>query len=204
VERVANSRGEEVVRHEILVRHPGAARVTRRRSADPLSRDYDVWVSDGETITTFDAWDRLASVRRRMATVVGADRADLPARARIRPVLTPLPAPSLADAFVHPRGLLRHVVSSGPHRIAGTALVAGRETFIVEVDHPRSALVLSDRPDRGVTVAIDRMTGLVLLLLESIGEAVTRHAEVASLELDGPIPDETFRVHLGPDVRLIY
>jgi hypothetical protein len=204
LERVVNARGEETTRHEVLVRHPGLARVTRRRTDDPLSRQYDVWVGDGETVTTFDAWKRLASVRRRMPGVVGAVRADLPEHGRIRPALTPLPAPSLAESFVHPRGLLRNVVASGPHRILGTAIIAGRETFILEVDHPRSSLVLADRPDRSITVGLDRMTGLVLLLVEAIGEAITRHAEVTALELDGAIPDEAFRLHLGPDVRLIY
>ena len=54
-EHTMTARGEEVVNHEVLLRHPDQALVTSRRSDDPLSRDYDVWLSDGETATAYDA-----------------------------------------------------------------------------------------------------------------------------------------------------
>ena len=58
--------------------------------------------------------------------------------------------------------------------------------------------------DRWIEVGVDRQTGFIVLLVEHIGEAVTRHAEVTSLELDPALPDELFTVHLPEDVRRIY
>jgi hypothetical protein len=204
LERHRSARGEEPVRHEVLVRHPGMARVTRHRGDDPLGRDHDVWVSDGETVRTYAALDRRASVRRPLPPVVGAERPDLPEFARLRIPLTALPPDSLADAFVHPHGLFRNVLVTGPLGLLGSRVIAGREAWVVRSEHPRSTLVLTDRPDRQVEVGIDRMTGLLLLLVERVADEVTRHAEVTGLELDAPIPDEAFALHLGPDVRLVY
>src|SRR5688572_21178067 len=101
-ERAATARGEELIRHEVLIVSPGRARITTRRSADPVARDYEVWIGDGDTVRTYRAADRVASVRPARPSVVGAQRTDLPPFARIRPVLTDLPAGSVADAFVHP------------------------------------------------------------------------------------------------------
>jgi hypothetical protein len=136
--------------------------------------------------------------------VVGSQRPDLPAWSRTRAVLTELPHGSIADAFVHPHGLFRNVLVTGPLAIAGTTLVAGRDAFVVRVDHPRATKVLTDRPDRRVEVAIDRATGFLLRLVESVGEHVTREARVTLLEPDATIPDAAFSLHLGADVRMIY
>ena len=203
-ERSVTARGEEEVRHEVLLRNPGQARVTTRRSSDPMSRDYDVWIGDGETVRTYRASDRLASVRAARAGVVGSDQPSLPAWARTRPILTPLPAGSLADTFVHPHNLFRNVLVTGPLAIVGTMEVAGRETIVVRSSHPRTAKVLVDRPDRAVEVGIDRSSGFVTLLSEHVGEAETRRGEVTLLDLDPDIPDEAFALHLGSDVRMLY
>ena len=53
-------------------------------------------------------------------------------------------------------------------------------------------------------VGVDRQTGFITLLVEHIGETITRHAEAVSLEVDRPIPDDAFTVHLPGDVRRIY
>lgn len=203
-ESVHSALGEERYRHEVLVRHPGWARVTRHRGDDPLSRDHVVWVSDGQTVGTYDAADRRATHRPVSPRLVGAERADLPDHSRTRPVLTALPANSLADAFVHPAGLLDGVLASGPLALLGTSSVAGREAYVVRSDHPRTTLVLTDRPDRQVDVGVDAQTGLVLLLVERIGDDVTRSAQVTDLVLDDAIPDEAFELHLGSGVRTIY
>lgn len=203
-ERVRNARDEELTWHEVLIRHPGQARVTSRHSEDPLSRDYQVWIGDSETVRTFDAGHRLASVRARRPGVVGSERPDLPPWSRTRAVLTELPHGSIADAFVHPHGLFRNVLVTGPLAIVGTTLVAGREAFLVRADHPRATKVLTDRPDRRVEVAIDRASGFLLRLVEHIGEHVTREARVTLLELDAEIRDSAFSLHLGADVRMIY
>ena len=203
-EQVVSARGAEHIVHEVQLRHPGHARVTTKRSSEPLSRDYDTWVSQGETITTFDARNRLASVRKHPRRLVGSDNPGLPPFARQYQPLTKLPAGSLADAFIHPHGLFRNVLVSGPLAIVGVQQVAGREAIVVRAQHPRSAKVLVDRPDRSVEVGIGRDSGFVLLLIERIGDAITRHAEVTTLQIDPVILDSAFELRLPDDVRKVY
>jgi hypothetical protein len=135
---------------------------------------------------------------------VGVTATDLPRFARVYQPRTVLPAESLADSFVHPHGYIRNVMLTGVVTLTGSASLAGRETFLLRLDHPRSTYVLTDRPDRWVEIGVDRQTGFITLLVEHVGDAVTRHAEVTSLELGRPIPDEAFTVHLPGDVRLIF
>ena len=204
LEQTMTARGEIVVTHDVLLRSDGHARVTRRRSADAVSRDYDVWSSDGTTVTTYDALSNRASVRQASSVPVGATAEDLPRFARVRPCRTRLPADSVVDTFLHPNGFIRNVLLTGPVTFTGSTILNGRETFLLRLQHPRSTYVLTDRPDRWVEVGVDRQTGLITLLVEHIGETVTRHAEVVSLEIDRDIPDDAFVVHLPGDVRRIY
>lgn len=203
-EQTMTARGETEVTHDVLLREDGRARVTRRRSADPMSRDYDVWSSDGSTVTTYDARSQRASVRRAPTAPVGVSARDLPRFARVRPARTRLPADSVADAFVHPNGFIRNVLLSGIVTFTGSTSLNGRETFLLRLQHPRSTYVLTDRPDRWVDVGVDRHTGFITLLVEHIGDTVTRHAEAVSLEVDQDIPDEAFVVHLPGDARRIF
>jgi hypothetical protein len=204
LEQRMTARGETEVTIDVLLRDDGRARVTRRRSADPISRDYDVWSTDGTTVTTYDALDGRASVRQTHTSPVGVTADDLPRFARVRPVRTRLPADSIADTFVHPSGFIRNVLLTGIVTFTGSRVLNGRETFLLRLQHPRSTYVLTDRPDRWVDVGIDRQTGFITLLVEHIGDTVTRHAEAVSLEADASIPDDAFVVHLPGDVRRIY
>ena len=203
-ERVVTARGADTITHDIQLKHPGLARVATKRSSEPLSREYDIWVSDGETVTAYEASNRTASVRKLRPRVAGSDQPDLPAFARQYVPLTPLPAGSLADAFIHPHGLFRNVLVTGPLAVVGVQPVAGREAIVVRAQHPRSAKVLVDRPDRSIEVGIGRDSGFVLLLTERIGEQVTRQAEVTRLELDPTIFDSAFKIKLPEDVRRLY
>lgn len=203
-ERIVSARGPETIRHEIALKHPGHARVTTRRGAAPLSRDYEVWASDGETITRFEARTRVASIRRHVEPVVGSDDPGLPPFARQYRPLTKLPKGSLADTFIHPHGLFRNVLVTGPLAIVGMQRIADRMAFVVRAAHPRSAKVLVDRPDRSIEVGIGRDSGFVLLLIERIGDSVTRHAEVVALEIDPVIRDTAFEVKLPADTRILY
>jgi hypothetical protein len=204
VEQTMTARGVTEVTLDVLFRADGRARVTRRRSADPISRDYDVWATDGSTITTYDALANRASVRQAPSMPVGVTAGDLPRFARVRPPRTRLPADSVADTFVHPNGFIRNVLLSGVVTFTGSTTLNGRETFLLRLRHPRTTEVLTDRPDRWVDVGVDRQTGFITLLVEHIGETVTRHAEAVSLEIDREIPDDAFVVHLPGDVRRIY
>lgn len=205
VDRTWTARGEQEETVEVAIRHPGAARIVRRRDGGGLSRDYDIWVTDGRIITAFDARSNTASVRPVRDRVVGATDPGLPSFARVWVPRTPLPPDSLAEAFVHPRGLCRNVLSTGPVSWIGTRTMAtGREALLLRVDHPRTSHLLTDRPDRWVEVGVDRMTGVVLGLEEHIGDRTTRQAEVVDLELDPELPDGTFMVHLSSDVHMLY
>lgn len=203
-EHSMTARGEEIVRHEIQLRHPGQVRVTSRRSEEPLSKEYDVWLSDGHTAQVYKAANNSVSVRPLHGGVAGRDRADLPLPAQQYEVLTRLPSGTLADTFIHPHGLFRNVLVTGPLAIVGTESVGGREAIVVRTEHPRAALVLVDRPDRTVEVGIDRATGFLLSLTEKVADNVTHHAEVTSLEVDPTIFDSAFELKLSSDVRRLY
>ena len=203
-ERRHSARGEETLQHEVSIRHPGQARVTTRRDHASPSRDYEVWLLDGGMVTTYASARRTASRRPLQRHVVGHDEPDLPAFARQRAPLTSLPPGSLADSFVHPHGLFRNVLVTGPLAMAGTRPVGGREAIVVRTSHPRSAKVLLDRPDRVVEVGVDRETGVVLLLGERVGDRVTRQAEVTTLLVDPVIPDSAFELRLPANVRMLY
>lgn len=205
VDRTQTARGERIENVDVAMQHPGRARIVRRRGTEELSRDYDLWVTDGEVVTAYDALADTASVRRVTAPVVGATDPSLPSFARVSPPITRLPADTLAEAFIHPRGFCRNVLSTGPLSFLDTRTLAGdREALILRVDHPRTSHLLTDRPDRSLEIGVDRMTGLILLLEERIGPRVTRRADVSHLELDPVLPEDTFRVHLSADVRMLY
>jgi hypothetical protein len=203
-ERLVTARGAETISHEIQLKHPGHARVTTRRGADETSGDYAIWLSDGETATNYRAADKVTSTRRLPQPVAGSDGPDVPSFARQYQPLTRLPAGSLADTFIHPHGLFRSVLVTGPLAVVGVRPVAGREAVVVRADHPRSAMVLVDRPDRSIEVGIARDSGFVVLLSERIGDQVTRHAEVTTLELDPTLFDSAFELRLPADVRKLY
>jgi hypothetical protein len=203
-DHLVTARGPETVTYEVQLRHPGHARVTTRRGAEPMSCDYDVWLSDGESATTYQARSNVVSVRRLADRVAGSDQPGLPPFARQYVPRTRLPAGSLPEAFIHPHGLFRSVLVTGPLAVVGVQQVAGREAIVVRAQHPRTAKVLVDRPDRSVEVGIARDSGFVVLLTERVGHTVTRHAEVTSLELDATLFEATFELNLPADVRRLY
>ena len=206
--RIADRRfgttGETVETSEMWLRHPGLAKVVQTRGA-PTERDFDVWVTDGESVQTFVAANNLATHRRVPPRPVGTDDPALPEFARLYVPVTPLPAETLADTFVHPHGFCRNVLATGVTRRRGTAVLLGdREAIILRCDHPRVSHVLTDRPDHWLEVAVDYQTGLILLLAEHVGGRMTRHGEVTSLSLDESIGDEAFRIHASADTRTLY
>lgn len=203
-EHVVSAKGEEMIAHEVVLKHRGHARVTSRRSEEPLSRDYDVWLGNGESITVYHPSTKSVSVRKPRGRVAGSDDETLPPFARQYQPLTALPAGSLADAFIHPHGLFRSVLVTGPLAIIGVEQVVGREAILVRAQHPRAAKVLVDRPDRSIEVGIGRESGFVLSLTERIGDSVTRHAEVTLLELDPTLFDSAFELMLPADTRRLY
>ena len=103
-------------------------------------------------------------------------------------------------------GLLADVIS-GVRKLLEDLVYRVRSLELPPSDQERERHTLThttDRPDRWVDVGVDRQTGFITLLVEHIGEIVTRHAEAVSMELDRDIPDDAFVVHLPGDVRRIY
>jgi hypothetical protein len=203
VDHQITTHGDEMVTHDIWLRHTGASKVvtTRGNSSDG---DYDVWASDGEHIRTFNALGRYATERRSRRAPVGVDDPDLPRRSRVYAPQTALPAETVADTFVHPNGFCRNVLSTGVVYRRGTASIAGREAILLRCDHPRSSHLLLDRPDHWLEVGIDAQTGVMLLLAEHVGDRITRHAEATSVRLDESIPDSAFTIHTSAETRTIY
>ena len=204
VDQKMTTHGEETEAHEVWLRHPGSAKVISTRGA-PLDRDFDVWLSDGETVRTYDARSNLATTRRVPARPVGAADPDLPAYSKIYLPVTTLPAETLADTFVHPHGYCRNVLSTGAVTLLGTQLLAGgREALLLRCDHPRTSHVLTDRPDHWLEIGVDLQTGIIVLLAEHVGDQLTRHAAVTVLAIDEPIPDDVFHLYLSSDTRTLY
>jgi len=111
---------------------------------------------------------------------------------------------TLAELFVHPAGYCQNVLATGDCWISGTDRVAGREAIVVECDHPRTVERGVDRPDYHVQVAVDRLDGLVTRLVESVGNEVTRVAEVTYLEPDAALPATTFDFEFPEGTTVLY
>ena len=111
---------------------------------------------------------------------------------------------TLPDTFVHPGGYCQNVLGTGRCWISGTANVSGRQAVIVECDHPRTIELLADRPDFHIQLAVDRADGLILRLTESIGNAVTRRAEVVDYGPNAPLPPTAFDFSFPPNTRMMF
>ncbi|CAN5279266.1 hypothetical protein BH24CHL7_BH24CHL7_17460 [soil metagenome] len=204
VDRRITTAGADQETHEVWMRHPGRAKVVSTRG-QTTDRDFDVWVSDGEIARTYDARSGLSTRRHLAGPPVGATDPKLPDFARVYLPVTRLPGESLADTFVHPRGLCRNVLATGVTSILGTAVMAGdREGLLLRSDHPRTSHVLTDRPDHWLEVGVDRQTGLVLLLAGHIGGQITRHAAAVWVGVDDPIGEEAFSIHVSDNTRVLY
>ncbi|HEY7599899.1 MAG TPA: hypothetical protein VH741_08230 [Candidatus Limnocylindrales bacterium] len=203
-DRRVSAAGAETETSEVWLRHPGFAKVVQSRG-EGATPDYDVWVSDGEHVQTYAARNSVATRRRVPPRPVGTTDPRLPGHARLYVPVTPLPAETLAETFVHPHGFCANVLATGTVSELGTApLVGEREALILRCDHPRTSHVLTDRPDHWLEVGVDRQTGMILLLAEHIGGRITRHGEVTALSLDERLGDEAFTVHVSADTTRLY
>jgi hypothetical protein len=204
VDKRVTANGDEVETHDVWLRHPGRAKVVSTRG-EAMEHDYDVWTADGERVHTYDAKGNITTERRMPQRPQGAESMDLPPWSRIYLPVTTLPAESLADTFVHPRGLCHNVLMTGDVYRRGTQQMAnGREALLLRCDHPRTSHVLTDRPDHWLEVGVDLQTGMIVLIAEHVAEAMTRHAEAVSISLDERLPDESFALHVSDDTRRIY
>lgn len=192
LERAGTARGEEETQVDVMMRHPGHARVTTSRAGELLGDDYEVWISDGDIVRTYAAAHRLGTQRPIRNRPRGLDDPDFPGMARVYEPATGLPMETLPDTFIHPAGLCQNVLATGRCTIAGSGEVAGRTAIFLACLHPRTVELPGDRPDHRIDIAVDRETGVVLRLVETIGTRVTRDAEVTSLLVDPPLPPNAF------------
>ncbi|MET1231313.1 MAG: hypothetical protein ABWY52_00515 [Candidatus Limnocylindrales bacterium] len=204
VDRTWTARGEETEVSEIWLRHPSRAKVLSRTGGDSPRVPGHIWLSDGETIRTYETDRDLITARPVRDRPEGLTRDDLPGFARVYAPRTMLPMETLAETFVHPRGFCRNVLATGVLELLGTNERNGRESWLVRCSQPRRAEVLNDRPDHVLEVGVDRLSGLIVLLIERFGETVTRHAAVTDLILDGPMADEVFVLHAPETARQLY
>jgi hypothetical protein len=203
-ERTATARGEHLATVEVAVRHPGHARITTSQPGRNVVGDYEVWVSDGDLVRTFASAHKLGTQRPVRPRPRGLDDPDFPGTAKVYEPVTPLPAETLPDTFIHPAGYCQNVLATGDCTVSGSAVIAGRESILLDCDHPRTIEVVADRPDFHIRIAADRETGLIVLLEESIGGSVTRHALVVDLAPDAPLPPATFEFAFPTGTTLLY
>ena len=201
------TRGEHLVVVELALRHPKDARVTTTEPHRGTAGNYEIWISDGETVRTYAAPHRLGTerpVRRPVQGVSGPEARDLPGTARVYVPLTALPMETLPDTFVHPAGYCQNVLSTGDCRVAGLDEVAGRETIVIECDHPRTIEMAADRPDFRIRVDVDRAEGVILRLRESIGGLATRDALVTDFGPDAPLAPNAFDFTFPTGTTMLY
>jgi hypothetical protein len=204
VDRRATTRGDEAETLEIWLRHPGQAKVLTRGDGDAMRANSRIWIGDGSLVRTYDTRADAATSRPVRARPEGLTNSDLPAFSRAYEPRTLLPMETLADAFIHPHGYCRNVLQTGDLTLLGTTRLRDRETWLIRCDHPRRAEIMNDRPERSIEVGVDKLTGLIVLLVEHVGDNVTRHAQVTDLQLDAPIGDEAFVLHVPDEARRLY
>jgi hypothetical protein len=201
------ARGPHLVEMDLLLRHPGDARVTTTEPHRGTAGNYELWLSDGEMVRTYSAPHKLGTHRPVRHTIRGLDpknARDFPGTSLVYEPLTPLPMETLPDTFVHPAGYCQNVLATGRCWISGTETISGRPAIVVDCDHPRTTEVAADRPDFHVQIAVDRADGTILRLVESIGDDVTRRALAVEYSPDAPIPPAAFSFEFPSDTTMLF
>ncbi len=203
-DRTHGARGEQRQLIDVVMRHPGEARVTTSDPNRGTSGNYEVWLSDGETVRTYSGISRVGTHRPVRRSIRGLDSRDLPGTSTVYVRVTDLPAETLADTFVHPAGFCQNVLASGDARIVGSADQNGREVLIVDCEHPRTVEVSADRPDHALQVWFDRETGIISRLIETIAGQITRDAVATTLDPNAALPPNAFLFTFPSDARMLY
>jgi hypothetical protein len=203
-ERTKTAAGPTLAAFDVLLQHPGRAKVlTSEPDAGPAGH-YEVWISDGEVVRTYVAARKVGTQRPVRPRIRGADEPDLPGRSRVYTPVTQLPMESLPDLFIHPAGYCQNVLATGECRVTGEAIQGGRQTILLEVRHPRVIEVTADRPDFTIRLSVDRLYGAIVRLEESVAGQVTRLATATVFDPDAPLPPAAFEFRFPSDATILY
>ena len=203
-ERAANSLGEDLTIIETVLRHPNDAKVITTHGESSIKAEYELWITDGEIVRTYASAHKLGTQRPVRNRPRGLGDNDFPGPSKVYEPVTALPMETLPDTFIHPAGYCQNVLSTGRCSVAGTAIVGGREAVLVECDHPRTTELAGDRPDFHISVAVDRDTGVILRLVETMGGIVTRDAAVVELAPDAALPASAFTFAFPTGTTMLY
>ena len=204
VERSATARGDDATQMDVMVRHPGLARVTTSQPDAGVGGAYEVWVSDGELVRTYASAHRLGTQRPVRNRPRGLDDPDFPGASRVYEPVTALPMETLPDTFVHPAGYCQNVLATGRCAVVESEPLLDRETIGLTCAHPRTIELTADRPDFRIDLVVDRTTGIILRLTESVAGTVTRLAEVTELSPDAPLPPTAFDLVFPTGTTMLY
>ncbi len=204
VETTWTARGETAVELEVAVRHPGQARVmTSQPGRGPIG-DYEICISDGELVRTYASRHKLGTQRPIRNRPRGLADTDFPGTAQVYEPVTGLPMETLPDTFVHPAGYCQNVLATGLCSIVGAEVVSGRETIVLRCEHPRAIEMAADRPDFAIRIWVDRDTGVIMRLVETIAGDVTRDAVAVAFDPDAALQPATFEFVFPTGTTMLY
>lgn len=204
VERTWTARGESTVELEVAIRHPGDARVmSSQPGAGPIG-EYEIWITDGELVRTYSSRHKLGTQRPVRNRPRGLADRDFPGTAQVYEPVTALPAETLPETFIHPAGYCQNVLATGPCAVVGTEIVNGREAIVLTCAHPRAIEMPADRPDFMITLRVDRETGIIVRLVETIAGEMTRDAEVVDLAPEAALQPSTFEFVFPTGTTMLY
>lgn len=203
-EQSRTARGEETTASEVAIRHPGHAKVTTTREGERGKSDYEIWISDGDLVRTYAAAHKLGTQRPVRNRPRGLHDSDFPGSSQVYEPVTGLPAETLPDTFIHPAGYCQNVLATGRCTVLGAEVLGGREAIVLQCDHPRTTEMVGDRPDFRIAISVDRETGVILRLVESIGGLTTRDARVTELAPDAPLAPSAFQFVFPTGTTMLY
>jgi len=203
-ERSGTALGEDATRVDVMLRHPGHAKVTTSRPERAVGGPYEIWISDGDIVRTYASVHKLGTQRPIRNRPRGLDDPDFPGMSRVYEPVTALPMETLPDTFVHPAGFCQNVLATGRCSVTGSEMVIGREAIWLRCDHPRTIEIAGDRPDHRLDIAVDRELGVILRLVERMGGEITRDAAVTEIAADGPLPPTAFDFTFPTGTTMLY
>jgi hypothetical protein len=198
-ERAVTAAGESVGRVELLIDRPHA-RVT---TVQPQG-GYEVWLTDGTNVRSYNAATKTTTLRPHRAAPTGLDNRGLPQNSRVPTNMGPLPGRGWATSFVRPGSFCSTVLAGAVLGAVHETQLAGRVALTIEAAAPRAVALDGDRADFRFRVSFDRLTGVLLGVEEFRGAHLVRSALCTTFEADASIPASAFDLELPPDVVTLY